>query len=159
MNQIIAGIICGIIGGIFVLLLGLMQNKKYKKTGEIPIGKEWNKILMFFIFIVTGILPLAGLVLGIIGLFFKSKRKQGLFLLFLTFGLIIMYVLEKHACGLLFGILVAIFFSIYLKRYTPKTIGIAILIFNVFAVSYDVIIHTSYFINTFIEPLGWEHPH
>ena len=159
MNQITDGIIAGIIGGLCVLLLALIQKRKNKQTGEIPIGKEWNRILMVLMFILTVFLPFAGVVLGIIGLIFRSKRKQGMFLLSFAVGVTTMYVLERPDWGLLFGILIAIFFSIYLKKYTTKSIGIAILLFIVFAISYDVVIHTDYFWNTFTYPLGWTHPH
>lgn len=159
MNQITAGLIAGLIGGLIVLLIGLMQNKKNKLKGEIKEGKEWNKLLMTMMFIITGILPFAGLIMGIVGLSFQSKRKQGLFLMFFTVGVIAMYILEKSAWGLIFGILIAIFYSIYMRKYTLKSIGLAILIFIIIAICYDVLIHTNYFRNNVTWPLGFEHPH
>ncbi|MBN1781494.1 hypothetical protein JW948_10240 [bacterium] len=156
MKRFIASLIIGLLGALIVLITGLVQNKKNKWSGEDEAGKAWNRFTMILFFILTGILPLAGMIIGIAGSFFKTKKYQAVFLLFFAIGMFVMYILEKSDFGLLFGILISIFFSIYMNKYTLKSIAVAGLIFIVLALGYNRLILTDYCRNTV--PSGWKYP-
>jgi uncharacterized paraquat-inducible protein A len=78
-----------------------------QQTAIADTTRRWSSSKITFLLFSTAIIPLVGIVAGIVGLFNAPTRKIGRFFLFISLGYAVFYIIATPIGGIFFGLLMS----------------------------------------------------